>query len=1238
MALNLYANRLVGEYPISIWALDDEINFVSQADETDRDLTAWTGSNATVALLGYEPTAPFPNSSTCSVVPTDFAATFQLSLTGPDLSLVRSGEKMHASFYIHINHSSIEYIDFGSTDGLGAYSLQRNYMPPTAANTWGLVTCNDMVYDIPHIVIKYKEGVEIESRVTYLINGFVVGENSEAHSSASLGNSLVDLDSETNIRTQNPSLPAGVKGVVKKSVGIKEFDTVYFAENNVLLSENFGLPMAYGSNNLLSLRRGTGALPSIAFDGNGFLTETGRHDSFTFEMWLRIDGLPDVPKRIFGPMGNKPDTDPSKDGLWLNNGVITLVVGNRAFISHNVGVMSSPILLHIIYSPTTLSLMINGEMVRSVRIEADSLVFAKAENRWLGMWVSEEMHSFDVDCFSMFGYPITELAAKRRFVWGQGVENISVLNSVYGGKEVFSTTATSGLSGTVSYPNNFSWSGGAFDNLSVDNNRLQPPSTRLPEISLGGQTREEWLSAIEVGNDGSDPLPYFLMSPADPPAANSPKEGDFGYSAIATPARGALAQEPSTQRYVEFSRLGDYVQNAAGLVVTWSYEEILDSLITWSAFPNDGGPWDDGDTGLTWGESLFVPDQPIFSVTSPSFQGCRIFAYLHNGSKIRMLFSDGYSETLLHESNFDSTKTYSTFLNFASTQSVPNAMKGMLANTNDLKIVLFSDGTETFLGKIYGVGIVGRQAFTNSVLPLVNQTEAFHSIERTPGDDYWAFDLTSYSWMPKRDFGFTYEDIGIRGYWQDYIPLSKLGVTVKNAVGKDVLAVDTIQFNAGFESPSGATVSVDPFQFTYDELTVELLNEITTLGEFSEGTYDSWQTDTDTYRESNSFIRCSVAFQRASSRKTQQSELTLVRSNTSAIFVQEYPDYAEKRFALTSGDVLVPPQNIRADRVMMTVFVEFSIPGIKTYPVKLRKMEFLSFAKNKDSFSKVGSSSGKELFPTASGGSFYDYQSPNPFSVSDTSLPYLYLGKNTGYSSRAKRYNNWELGLEIPVHEAKSSGYKFDNIQFWCRRNGLFSDVEEDVFVFRYGAKEILLRVKAYSSDGKRGVINCYDEKGNPDSTVVFFQDGNLVGRPVINVSGWSDIQIVFPGGLETGNSTPIIKLMRGLVFNNVSYFPIAPVSGALTVLYRDWLSVRELDAIPYAWQDWKVVDGDVQGWTHVLVLGTSNDQSAAISGRVSKSYVGTNRIAAGVGQPFWVNQGRIVVYSDVLWDTTTVF
>ncbi len=63
---NLYAEKVYAEHPIALWALDDQADYISLIDESDRNINLWTITNGTSQTFSlYD--EPFPTSQTTRI-------------------------------------------------------------------------------------------------------------------------------------------------------------------------------------------------------------------------------------------------------------------------------------------------------------------------------------------------------------------------------------------------------------------------------------------------------------------------------------------------------------------------------------------------------------------------------------------------------------------------------------------------------------------------------------------------------------------------------------------------------------------------------------------------------------------------------------------------------------------------------------------------------------------------------------------------------------------------------------------------------------------------------------------------------------------------------------------------------------------------------------------------------------------------------------------------------------------
>ena len=160
-------------------------------------------------------------------------------------------------------------------------------------------------------------------------------------------------------------------------------------------------------------------------------------------------------------------------------------------------------LLQIRYSETSISLIVNGEQVGEVFIESENLTFPtelgtnQRNQDYLGFYAHEDIQPIEVEAVAIYGYKVPVQVAKRRFVYGQGVEFPENINNAYSGSSIFIDYPFSKYSKNYSYPNIGRWAQGSYDGLILDGNCLSFPDYQKPIVRLSSGESSSWLSDLQ---------------------------------------------------------------------------------------------------------------------------------------------------------------------------------------------------------------------------------------------------------------------------------------------------------------------------------------------------------------------------------------------------------------------------------------------------------------------------------------------------------------------------------------------------------------------------------------------------------------------------------------------------------------------------------------------------------------------------------------------------------------------
>jgi hypothetical protein len=821
---NLYASRVFAEHPIALWSLDEDYFFLSLVPESDKKIT---GSTWSISGGQYSTSTSFPENAPIIgdytskfFIPTSSSSQY-IDIIGDSIVYQDSLDEAKGSICFSLNvfapvGKNVATYDIGFIVGGQRYYLNHTV---ESEGSWQKISYTKQITSTenltPFIKINYSDNFqrgEVNSPV--YINGLSVGQWSEPYNHKNTG-----VFSEELPESLTSLLPyAGfLKGLKLDAYGFNDLDDAYIIqERKRLLAEKANVPMVYGSRNNVSIFSknslevfedftsggssfesvfvdlvdggsssatftntvdgGTSSyvsedilLPSIIFPGKGFLNNSGKYTNLTAEFWLRINNESVSPVRIFGPLT-------SDDGIYVESSFITIKVGKHVK-SYFIGSWYRPMLVHFNQSPNEISLMINGEKVMSIPVDLELIESLTLESEdFLGFFGDDKVSIFEIDCFSIFPYTISEQIAKRRYVYGQGVEEQdSLLENINGDLHQIDF-AFSGYGSTISYPDRTPWDSGYFNNLKVDSSGLSLIDYNLPEVlfnyvsasaTVTQLESENFLSSFESDNFliQDETYPFISMSPS---ASYSNYYGTLYFSKLnqlnhPTSSIYGIFKAPQginqeqTILYFENSRNNDYFKVA---------------------------------------------------LSSGSLQ------YIYNGS---VLTKTPVASGEFFAAGFDIDKISTTYA---------SQIKNFFSNTETISFNVAGYGESKFYGKMFSLTINNR--FYTEKDSLFNQ---FGIAEKTFTGDKFSY-VGSYTLVPKTSNSTVYLDVASSGYWESSLPLSYFGKYIIDSKGNKVYDLDLIQFNIDAPTTSfytGDQISTD-FQNSSPVKAYITLQEKTNVG------------------------------------------------------------------------------------------------------------------------------------------------------------------------------------------------------------------------------------------------------------------------------------------------------------------------------------------------------------------------------------------------------------------------
>jgi hypothetical protein len=1246
---NLYAEKIFAEHPATLWALDDQVDYLSLVSEEERTVSSWKDiSGNSLGLSAVTVTdildQPFPQSNvtkitgdvpsgesgqiTCISIPIKKFTQFDYELG----TFAIGGYFYAKSPFITGIHIGYEYRD----DISGEKITQLKYFETLVSNEWIFLS---ETFQVPledsemSIVIKinYRAGSEVEEDYVFFTNGITLGQWSEEFCATSLGSTKTLLPS--SIAIESPT----TFSIEAKAYGLQENPGYYIINNNSLLAKNSGIPMVYGASNVTVLSPNPDPFyPSLIIPGLGFLNKEGQYNSYTLEFWIRINSDATlVPLRIVGPIG-------SSDGIYVDGPFLKLKIGNTSG-SYFIGEWTRPMLVDLVIKNDSANLLINGESVISLSYTTSDLDLPYKLNNgknqdWVGFYAWENVAPIEIDCVAIYTYEVPSIVAKRRFVYGQGVEFPEGINQAYSGSSIYIDYPFADYTNNYSYPNIGKWQQGKLNNLSVANNVLSTPDYELPEIYLSN----------------SDTVSIY----ADNDLVQQENDLFFSFRPSAT-----WAQQHG---YLLFSNLNMLREKVRSFYGTFKVK------------------------------SLSANDEVLFLIESGITKNT--LSIVLNNTTINYVLKYNGQESVVYSSyNIYPGEPFSVALDLdLFSDHFGGDVAAFLGNFNSLELYVGGKNnfSNTFSGNIYNVGFCNESnhskiedlfneigtskdyenlfnTYTNSVNHDGGNsyfgTEGWYynsenELQRVGSSQFWDYYLdggnpgsystfkfkdhtASYTLKPKVYFDEYSLDIDVSCSWEDYVPLTYFSQYIKDARGDDYYDLDFIQFNLNYPSPSKFLEEEQTGSWTYGELQNEYSNPI-------QRTYDSLDNQLFTgymdysdlknkstknykYDTSSSLVRSYVTFQ-------------YIESGANAVdgyFInKELPpkegvvnpgnNWMNTKYEVINNMIIYPPSTADTKDLAIVTHLEFLVSGILRNKISIKSLEYASQSFNESSPNPIGTRFGNSLYPYTMAGDYFDYKSKNPFTIYKGSSPYLYLTRTSGIELKGTYDPLISRGLSIPINENVSSDYKIMAMQSAIRFDqDFFPYAPTEIFEIESESAHIKFFIVANGPDGKRAKIYAINARsGQLEDGIAFYWNGKLVKEPTLTVKEWGFLGVYFPVLLDFKNMVGSLRINGPITFNTISYYKSTNLIENQRIITRPWFNVKTGPNSPIEWAFW-APEGIL--WRGVLIRSSTSPGGVNPS-TIYKSYTGTNKIIVDSEKILRLKDYKYSLYSQVTWTQST--
>lgn len=1123
---NLYSAAVFAEHPLALWNLDDDFSYLSLISASP----VWNISGGYSSSAEVVKTKP---GETVGVADADISIE---SFTGSASATIMKTQSFNVLNNIDETKYSVCVSSFlySSSGDIASVQIGFEYIHPTTSiitksykeytnfpiDTWIKIentkfiltdlgipfSSNTDIY--PYIKVIYQNGATTKK---YSLYNFAVGQWSEEYNSETVGSTALPFSSISasasikemigGIYSSSPQL---IKVFPIDAYSINDTDNGYYIiENKKMLATNTKLPMVFGSGNITEIYPSNYENPSIIFPGKGFLNNDGKYKELTAEFWLRIN--PDIGTdfRIFGPLG-------SKDGLYIRDGFIILKIGPYAK-SYFVGKWYRPMLINIIYNQMFANVLINGETVIEISMIPRDLSFPTnipSNKDWLGFYSSELISNFEIDCFSIYPYKVSEQVAKKKFVIGQGVGKSDEIVRRFGGQLTNIDFSFAKYTNTISYPTTAPWSTGYYSNLDTNSKFISLPSYEKPSINYIGDDLSIF-SSFRFNRRWST----VKLNPG------SPQDNPWGRWIASTWKTISVARE-SEPLYDNFSSQSDSDLVKHILLRPSSLYKNLYGSINFKSINVISEP-------ISSMYAIFSLNQNELN-SAIGDSGIQEMTLVHmknnsNGDSFRIYIDKSFSKIIykfnlitIYEVQLSIDNTDKKFAVGIDIEKFSNSyfsiIKNFFSSFQNISLSIGGNEKNMFTGKIYSATF-NNKFFTLKDLSSYYQSDgilnnAVTSQSLAANGSFLTY-IGNYSLVFKKTNDTMIMDVATKGYWEDSIPLSSLGGPVRDANGNITkYELDLMQFNINYPS---SYISTDPSVSSGGN--VDAFISIKKNDDVGFTSYLNY---------------------------TNIKELTNERIID---FEDESINVDNTKFRVVDNTIIFSPKSIvNFNDACITIHLEIKSNAQSIDPVIINKMSISSLAYDELSLYGLGSMTGNKIYPFVRKDYSYSNKIKNPFIFYKESMPYLYLTGDSGIS--ALNYDivdgsslSYSRGLSMPINQVKLDAYSINGMHFWLNYNERYQfNSQKNIMSILLKNNEIIKIYLSPTDNGKRAKISAYLLSGGietPYTNIKFYQNGILLDNPYIRPLVWSMITFSFNNSIDFSNFIGQIEIHPGILFNN---------------------------------------------------------------------------------------------------------
>ena len=1159
---NLYSASIYAEHPTALWNLDEDFSFLSLISAS----SAWTVENGVSASVASEPRVSPVETVGVGNINIDLehfsANQDQMILYKPSFS-VKNESEIFVQNDVDINKrtANVSTYIYGYDSNIVKYSIGVRHRPSASAqwiydvseytdidpNQWKKIShtfkainfSNLYGFDendidpaffpkierdyYPVLIVDFEQN----SGVVSLYN-FSTGQWSEQYNYETTGaqtNPFSMLSSSASFAAILQIANDDIQYIKYKEIdpyGFSDADVGYFLTyKNIMLARNSKLPMVFGSANVTEIHStDTVNLPSIILPGKGLFHESGKYKELTCEFWLRLSCDSDEEIKIFGSLA-------SEDGIYVNKEFLILKVGHKRK-SYFINKWYRPMLLDIRYNPLFISVLINGDLVMSTDIDPLDTIFPNDLNYntdWIAFYGNASVYPFEIDCVAIYPYIVSEQAAKRKFVYGQGVGRAEEITKRFDGVSVSIDFPFAEYTANLIYPDMSKWDSGFFSNINANSRFISLPQYSLPEIVYVGddlqafqiaRLRRTWGGLIEEGTVWSDWKTGVWRAISKTREANVLV--DNYDSQIETTENFYLKLTPNSvyedlYGSISFPSMAQISENVASVMALFSMGL------------NDKENIQNNETSINLLHFRNRSNNDILNVViEVGTLGQETIKYVFNGITIEeQNIALSYEEQYFLV-GFD-IQTFS--------DSYFSIIKNFFSVPQNILMTVGGTGRNQFPGKIFKI-FFNNKMFTEKDLDNYFKTTGAADCCNTE-TTYFPIILNyigNYTVLFKKSNSSMIMDIGSCGYWEDSIPLSTFGTYIRDKNGNaSYYDLDALQFNMDYPGPLFLQGSFDQDRSVNVYATIQRYQDVGGIN---------------------------------------YSNYTIIKD----LDEKKYIDFDDEainlditKFRIIDGTIMFPPKTkVDFKDAYITIHIEMKSDGTHTSPINLQRMSISSLAFDQTILYPINSPTGNKFYPFTRQAGTYTNKIKNPFLIYKDTTPYLYLTADSGASTipysalEDENSSNFNRGLSVAINPNKENDFKIYGFSAWVNYNRQ-SSIEKDQKAFSIFSVDERYDFIIESEMGRRRakvVPYLYNISGNEAATNVSMYQNGVEADTYVYPMSWSLITVEFDQPMIFDESLGQLEFYPGVIFNNVSLYKKS-INGKVDDIFESHLGLSNI-------------------------------------------------------------------------------